>query len=112
MRTSVVPLPETGHQDPREGQGRATKLIPKLRKRPYNERMKALKLYPLEVRRIRGDLIETFKILKGLETLTPTNYSPWQPTPSLPEATNIYKLFKERLKKGLNLRKYLFSEIV
>ena len=46
-------------------QRRATKLVPKLRKQPYNQRLKALNLYPLEVRRIRGDLIETFKIMNG-----------------------------------------------
>ena len=44
-------------------QHRATKLIPEIAM-PYHERLKYLKLTTLELRRHRGDLIETFKILK------------------------------------------------
>ena len=33
----------------------------------YHERLKYLNLTTLELKRHRGDLIETFKILKGLE---------------------------------------------
>ncbi|XP_072022805.1 uncharacterized protein B0403.1-like [Amphiura filiformis] len=48
-------------------QRRATKLVPELRNLSYDERLEELNLYSLEQRRIRGDLIETFKILTGLE---------------------------------------------
>ena len=92
-------------------QRRATKLVPQLRKRPYNERMKELKLYPLEVRRIRGDLIETFKILKGLEDIDP-NQLFTRATNTIFTRGHKYKLFKKRLEKGLNLRKYFFSQRV
>ena len=44
-------------------QRRATKLIPKLKKLPYMECLKHLKLPALVYRRFRGDVIETFKIL-------------------------------------------------
>ena len=43
-------------------QKRATRLIPDLRDREYEDRLKALKLPSLVYRRRRGDLIETFKI--------------------------------------------------
>ena len=44
-------------------QRRATKLIPELRDLPYNERLKELKLETLSYRRMRADLIETYRIL-------------------------------------------------
>ena len=42
-----------------------TKIIPGLRDKPYNERLKILNLPSLKHRRRRGDLIETFKVLNG-----------------------------------------------
>ena len=45
-------------------QRRATKLVPSLRNLPYEDRLRRLNLPTLEERRRRGDLIETFKILK------------------------------------------------
>ena len=50
-------------------QARATKLIPSIRHMSYERRLKQLNLYSLEKRRIRGQLIETFKILKGIENI-------------------------------------------
>ena len=48
-------------------QMRATKLIPELRDLPYIDRLKKLKLPTLAHRRTRGDAIQTFKIVKGLD---------------------------------------------
>ena len=48
-------------------QKRATKLIPELKHLEYEDRLKVLKLTTLEVRRLRGDLIKVFKIMKGFE---------------------------------------------
>ena len=48
-------------------QHRATKLIPEISHLPYHKRLKHLNLSTLELRRHRGNLIETFKILKGKE---------------------------------------------
>ena len=45
----------------------ATKMVPTLRKLPYESRLQRLGLTTLERRRIRGDLIETFKILTDIE---------------------------------------------
>ena len=48
-------------------QSRATKMIPSMRSIRYEERLKQLKLPSLELRRLRRELIETFKILKGFD---------------------------------------------
>jgi len=49
-------------------QKRATKLhvIPELSKKSYSDRLKALKLPTLKYRRYRKDMIELFKIIKGI----------------------------------------------
>ena len=47
-------------------QRRATKLIPNLKDLPYEERLSRLNLPTLAYRRMRGDAIETFKIIKGI----------------------------------------------
>jgi len=48
-------------------QHRATKMVRGLKRKPYDERLKILGMYTLQQRRIRGDLIETYKILTGKE---------------------------------------------
>ena len=50
-------------------QARATKLVPSIRHISYERRLTHLNLYSLEKRRLRGQLIETFKILKGIDNI-------------------------------------------
>ena len=44
-------------------QRRATKLVPELKNKTYQERLKILELPTLVYRRLRGDMIETYKII-------------------------------------------------
>ena len=46
-------------------QKRATKTLPGLRDKSYSDRLKILNLPTLAYRRLRGDMIETYKIVNG-----------------------------------------------
>ena len=48
-------------------QKRATRLVTSLRTMSYTDRLKELRLPSLAHRRLRGDLIQTFKIVKGID---------------------------------------------
>ena len=50
-------------------QARATKLIPSIRHLGYVRRLERLNLYSLEKRRLTGQLIETFKMLKSVNNI-------------------------------------------
>ena len=50
-------------------QARATKLIPSIRHKRYEDRLAELDLFSLETRRLRGQLIEVFKILRGFDNV-------------------------------------------
>ena len=47
-------------------QKRATKLIPSLKNMDYPNRLKKLKMPTLQYRRLRGDMIEVYKIINGI----------------------------------------------
>ena len=51
-------------------QRRMTRMIPELSQLNYEERLCRTNLLSLEMRRLRADLIEVFKIVKGIEMLT------------------------------------------
>eukprot|EP00916_Digyalum_oweni_P025776 GHVL01042440.1.p1 GENE.GHVL01042440.1~~GHVL01042440.1.p1 ORF type:complete len:204 (-),score=13.42 GHVL01042440.1:13-624(-) len=57
-------------------QRRATKMVPELKEMEYEDRLRALNLPSLTYRRLRGDLIEAYKLTHGMynvdsETLLP-----------------------------------------
>ncbi|MBN3299237.1 HARB1 nuclease, partial [Amia calva] len=52
-------------------QRRATRLIPGLKGMSYLERLRELNLFSLEQRRLLGDLIQVFKIMKGIDHIKP-----------------------------------------
>lgn len=70
-------------------QHRATKLIPSLRSKPYHERLNKLKLFSVKKRRLRGQLIECFKTLKGLNNV---------------DASRVFTLVGETSTRGHNLK--------
>ena len=50
-------------------QKRMTRMLPDLQNMSYPERLKILVLTTLESRRLRGDLIEVFKMVKGFDNI-------------------------------------------
>ena len=92
-------------------QRRATKMLPDMKDLTYEERLKKLKLPSLRYRRLRGDMIETFKIVTEIydkrvtEDLLPINKSTFHQTRG-----HSLKLTKNRSR--LDIRKYYFTNRV
>ena len=55
-------------------QRRVTKMVPSLRNKSYEDRLKELNLFSLTQRRLRGDLIQVFKIIKGIDNIDCSKY--------------------------------------
>ena len=86
-------------------QHRATRMITVLRGQSYEQRLTNLNLTTLETRRLRGDLIEMYKILKGFDKVDlciPRNHSGLR--------GHCLKLFKSRF--NTNTGKYAFQNRV
>ncbi|XP_070173493.1 uncharacterized protein [Littorina saxatilis] len=88
-------------------QRRATKLIPGLKDEPYCERLKALKLPSLEHRRLRGDMIDTFKYVHGMYEADRPHF---EPISSRDTRGHSLKLGKDHCR--LNVRSNYFSQRV
>ena len=105
----MVPLPKKDIECLEKVQRRATKLVRELRHLPYCDRLDKLWITTLEKRRMRGDLIETYKILTGKECIESHKFF------TLHEGNydlrgHQYKLYKDRSR--LDLRKFYFSQRV
>ena len=87
-------------------QKRVTKLVPSIKKLSYSERLRVLKLPSLQYRRLRGDLIQVYKMLnknKSYEYFLKLN------TDSRTRCHN-YKLYKSSCR--VDIRKFTFSRRV
>ena len=91
-------------------QRRATKIIPALKHLPYEERLRRLKLTTLEERRVRGDMIETYKLLTGKEDIKPDRFFTKAEVRGDPDLTHNMKIFKHRFEK--DIRKYFMMNRV
>ena len=88
-------------------QHRVTKMITTLRKLPYEQRLKECTLTTLEERRKRGDLLETHKIMHGLERTPEVTFFARGDTLRRGHTFNIYE---ERSKR--EPRRNFFSQRV
>ena len=89
-------------------QRRATKLVKGLRNLSYEERLVSVGLTTLKFRRTRGDLIETFKIMKNIDKVDSTQFFSLSNNPHL--RGHSLKLFKARVK--FTVRQNWFSQRV
>ena len=87
-------------------QRRATKLIPGLRDLSYEERLKECGLTTLETRRLRGDQIEVFKILKGYENIDSNIFFEIKES----KITRGHNFTLVKKQSRLDVRKFSFSQ--
>ena len=89
-------------------QHRATRMVPGLKRLPYEDRLRRLDIYSLTARRLRGDLIETYKLLHGYTNVDYRIF--FQKHDDHPNCTDHntrghdWKLFKPQSQKGLQCR--------
>ena len=94
-------------------QRRATKYLPAMKNLSYEERLQKLDLPTLQFRRLRGDVIETYKLMTGCYDETVSNIMPkrQENTTSLPTRGHTLKIFRQRAEKPLR-QKFLSIRIV
>ena len=86
-------------------QHRFTRMIPGFKLLPYETRLDRLKLWTLEERRNRSDLLEVFKMYKGMSLLSFNQFFTISPvTNTRGHSTKIAKI-----RCHLDLRHYFFS---
>ena len=93
-------------------QRRATKLVPSLKDLPYDERLKRLQLPSLEDRRRRGDMIETFKILRGYDQVEIEKFFTLRAEVAEREVTRGHQLTIFKQRRNTALRRKFFSHRV
>ena len=90
-------------------QRRATKLVPELRNVDYSQRLKILKLPSMQYRLRRGDMIQVYKIVKGLDRVPSEMFFKFCDASDDMRQTrgHNWKIFKPQ--HTLDVRKHTFS---
>ena len=102
QKTRKINLPNTIIE---RVQRRATKLVRNCQNMDYPQRLRYLGLHSLRGRRLRGDLIETYKIYNGL---TDVQWSRFFSSSDVTSTRNqVGKIFQTQFKT--DIRKYSFS---
>ena len=89
-------------------QRRATKLLPGLKEYNYEDRLKFLKLPSLKARRFRGDIIQCFKIFRGIDDVNVQDLFILSTVKSTRNSSE--KIFIQQSRT--NLRKFCFTNRV
>ena len=87
-------------------QQRATKLVTSIKNEPYETRRNILKLPSLKDRRLRGDLIQVFKIVHGFDNLERSKFFQFFESPHETRG-HPFKLFPPQLNH--TMRQYFFD---
>ena len=90
-------------------QKKATKILPQFKNLKYEDRLRACKLPTLYFRRIRVDMIETFKIVTGIYDIV---VSPNMLAAGPSYATRGHDLILQKIRARYDLRKYYFTNRV
>ena len=85
-------------------QRRATKMVRGFKRLSYEERLRRLNLLSLEERRVRGDLIQVFKILKGIDK---TSTQLLEPSRTKHLRGHSCKIYKPQAR--IQIRKFFFT---
>jgi hypothetical protein len=87
-------------------QRRATKMIPELKRLCYEDRLNELGLISLKKRRVRGDLIQVYKMIKGIDKVKSAKFF----TFNVNSRTRGHRFKFEKKRSRLELRKNFFSQ--
>ena len=84
-------------------------MIPRLRNKSYEEPLKELNLFSLSKRRLRGDLIEVFKIFHGFDNININDYVTTDLTSII--CNNGFKIIGKRFRSN-EVKHFFFNRIV
>ena len=90
-------------------QRKVTKMIPRLRSKPYKEQLKELNWFSLFKHRLRGDLIEVFQIFCAFDNIYINDYVTMDFTSTI--HNNGFKIIGKRFRSN-EAKHFFFNKIV